>query len=162
VGVQLAVSCAETRVSRCEPLAGRGEASDAGPLMPYPMSAIGQCLGEASGIDAKGEWLEDTVCTWKGLRVLPRRLRWWRGADRFAGRANVASIERLGVGGDRRWCKLQVRRTFLPRPFRRMRCDAASDYQGVDLAGAFVGVERFGVGDEAADVVVEEDAVAAQ
>ena len=41
MGVQLAVSCGETRVSRCEPLAGRGEASDAGPLMPNPVADAG-------------------------------------------------------------------------------------------------------------------------
>ena len=40
--------------------------------------------------------------------------------------------------------------------------DGAADDQGVDLAGAFVGVDGLGVGDEAADVVLQQDAVAAE
>src|SRR5271168_1432436 len=40
--------------------------------------------------------------------------------------------------------------------------DRASDDHRVDLARALVGVQRFGIGDEAPDVVVEDDAVSAE
>ena len=40
--------------------------------------------------------------------------------------------------------------------------DGASDDQGVHLARAFVGVDRFGVGDEASDVVLQQNSVATQ
>src|SRR5688500_13132461 len=39
--------------------------------------------------------------------------------------------------------------------------DGPADDQGVHLTGALVGVDRLCVGDEAADVVLEQDAVAA-
>ena len=40
--------------------------------------------------------------------------------------------------------------------------DGAADDQGVDFAGAFVGVDGLGVGDEAAHVVLQQDAVPAE
>src|SRR5271167_2139484 len=40
--------------------------------------------------------------------------------------------------------------------------DSASDHHRVDLSRALVGVQRLGVGDEAPDVVVEDDAVTAE
>src|SRR5215471_8114158 len=40
--------------------------------------------------------------------------------------------------------------------------DGAADHERVDLARALVGIDRLGIGHEPADVVIEEDAVAAQ
>src|SRR5277367_1979075 len=40
--------------------------------------------------------------------------------------------------------------------------DRLADDQVLHLIGAFVGVERFGVGEEARDIVVGDDAIAAQ
>ncbi len=40
--------------------------------------------------------------------------------------------------------------------------DGPADDQGIDLAGALVGVDRLGIGHEAADLVLQQDAVAAE
>src|SRR6516165_11541399 len=40
--------------------------------------------------------------------------------------------------------------------------DGAADDKRVDLAGALVGVDRLGVGDEPADLLLQQDAVAAE